>query len=170
MNPHGGDNVQRYAAVNDIILKTYGQKCLDTSYDSQIKQMRQVSWNASAAVGGRQVFTTWNPFVSRLWTLASHFCIQIVDLSNMRGIRILSDHWLRWPTVRPNHTRRLFHQTMQRYLRWPVWPGIAQRLGLQHQPQLRRIQLWRLPSGLCQRWNRPMVSSAELGLFKSWFQ
>lgn len=48
------DPLRRYAAVNDIILNTYGQKCLDASYDSFLNQMRQTSWNESAAVGGRQ--------------------------------------------------------------------------------------------------------------------
>lgn len=49
-----GDPLTRYAAVNDIILNTYSQKCLDASYKSFISQMRKTSWNDSAAVGGRQ--------------------------------------------------------------------------------------------------------------------
>ena len=47
-----GDAIHRYAKVNDIILDTYGQKCLDASYSSLIKQLSAVSWNDSAAVGG----------------------------------------------------------------------------------------------------------------------
>jgi hypothetical protein len=49
-----GDPLRRYAAVNDLILETYSQKCLDASYSSFINQMQQTSWNESAAVGGRQ--------------------------------------------------------------------------------------------------------------------
>jgi len=45
------DPLRSYAAVNDIILNTYGQKCLDSSYDSTINQLKQVNWNESAAVG-----------------------------------------------------------------------------------------------------------------------
>ena len=44
----------RYAAVNDIILETYSQKCLDASYKSLIDELRKTSWNDSASVGGRQ--------------------------------------------------------------------------------------------------------------------
>jgi hypothetical protein len=46
------DSLHAYAAVNDIILNTYGQKCLDSSYKSTIDQLKQTSWNESAAVGG----------------------------------------------------------------------------------------------------------------------
>ncbi len=49
-----GDPLKRYAAVNDIILNTYSQKCLDASYNSLISQLQKTSWNDSAAVGGRQ--------------------------------------------------------------------------------------------------------------------
>lgn len=49
---HIGDPLRRYAAVNDIILETYGQKCLDASYSSFIDQLKKTSWNESAAVGG----------------------------------------------------------------------------------------------------------------------
>jgi hypothetical protein len=45
------DPLRSYAAVNDIILNTYGQKCLDSSYQSTINQLKQVNWNESAAVG-----------------------------------------------------------------------------------------------------------------------
>ena len=48
------DTLRSYAAVNDIILSTYKQKCLDSSYMSTIDQLRQTAWNTSASVGGRQ--------------------------------------------------------------------------------------------------------------------
>jgi hypothetical protein len=53
-NFHFGDPLRRYAAVNDIVLQTYKQKCLDASYKSFLNQMRAESWNDSASVGGRQ--------------------------------------------------------------------------------------------------------------------
>lgn len=46
------DPLRSYAAVNDIILNTYEQKCLDSSYQSTINQLKQTQWNESAAVGG----------------------------------------------------------------------------------------------------------------------
>jgi len=54
MNGHVGDPLQRYAAVNNILLEMGDQTCLDASYDNFIKEMKAVSWNESAAVGGRQ--------------------------------------------------------------------------------------------------------------------
>jgi hypothetical protein len=50
-----GDPLARYAKVNEQILKTYKQDCLDASYKNMISQLQQVNWNQSAAVGGRQV-------------------------------------------------------------------------------------------------------------------
>lgn len=49
-----GDALARYAAVNDIILNTYDQTCLNVSYTDFINQMKKTSWNDSASVGGRQ--------------------------------------------------------------------------------------------------------------------
>ena len=54
LNETIGDPLDRYIAVNDAVLDTYGLDCLDTSYESFINQMKQVNWNESAAVGGRQ--------------------------------------------------------------------------------------------------------------------
>ncbi|XP_061194515.1 putative serine protease F56F10.1 [Saccostrea echinata] len=49
-----GSPVERYAKVNDLMLSTYSQKCLDNSFNSMIKELQNVSWNASASEGGRQ--------------------------------------------------------------------------------------------------------------------
>ena len=46
-------NLSRYAAINSLILDTYGEKCMDISYDGMIKEMKQVSWGSSASEGGR---------------------------------------------------------------------------------------------------------------------
>lgn len=48
------DSLQKYINVNNIMLNLSGEKCVDASYDSYISEMKQVSWNESAAVGGRQ--------------------------------------------------------------------------------------------------------------------
>jgi hypothetical protein len=52
-----GDPLSRYASLNSLILETYGQKCLDASYQKSIDVLKQTSWNSSASVGGRQ--WTW---------------------------------------------------------------------------------------------------------------
>ncbi|XP_059485421.1 putative serine protease K12H4.7 isoform X2 [Neocloeon triangulifer] len=49
-----GSAITRYAAVNDLLLKTYEQKCLDYKYDNMIKGYQNVSWDSSTAAGGRQ--------------------------------------------------------------------------------------------------------------------
>lgn len=54
MNTGIGDPITRYAAVNDIILNTYNQSCLNVSYTDFINQLKKTSWDDSAAVGGRQ--------------------------------------------------------------------------------------------------------------------
>ncbi|XP_072049545.1 LOW QUALITY PROTEIN: putative serine protease K12H4.7 [Amphiura filiformis] len=57
------DNLTKYAAINSLILETYGEKCLDVSYDDMIKAMREVSWKSSAGEGGRQwVYQTCTEF------------------------------------------------------------------------------------------------------------
>ena len=48
------DVVQRMVNVNDMLLHTYDQECLDAGYMSMINQLRNTSWNASASEGGRQ--------------------------------------------------------------------------------------------------------------------
>jgi hypothetical protein len=51
-----GSAVSRYAAVNQLLLDTYEQKCLDYRYDNMIKQYQNVSWEASSAAGGSTLF------------------------------------------------------------------------------------------------------------------
>ncbi|CAF2126984.1 unnamed protein product [Rotaria magnacalcarata] len=46
--------LQRMVNVNDMILNAYDQPCLDAGYMSMINQLTNISWNASAAEGGRQ--------------------------------------------------------------------------------------------------------------------
>ena len=47
-----GEAIERYATVNDLLLKTYDEPCLDIPYDDMIKDMNEVSWKSSASEGG----------------------------------------------------------------------------------------------------------------------
>lgn len=49
-----GDAIERYATINDVMLKTFGMECLDVEYGDYIDSMRKVDWESSAAEGGRQ--------------------------------------------------------------------------------------------------------------------
>ncbi|XP_064639695.1 putative serine protease K12H4.7 isoform X2 [Lineus longissimus] len=49
-----GDTLGRYAAVNALVLKTYGTKCLDFKYTNYIKNMQVTDWTSKEGVGGRQ--------------------------------------------------------------------------------------------------------------------
>lgn len=46
-----GSSVDRYAAVNTLILKTYEEPCLDYKYDKMIEKMKNVSWDGPASSG-----------------------------------------------------------------------------------------------------------------------
>ena len=47
-----GSPLERYAAVNNLILKTYNSTCLDYKYSKMIADMRKTAWKDSAAEGG----------------------------------------------------------------------------------------------------------------------
>jgi len=47
-----GSEVERYAAVNDLILNTYEQKCQDFKYAKMISELSGTDWNNSASEGG----------------------------------------------------------------------------------------------------------------------
>jgi len=47
-----GTEVVRYAAVNDLILNTYEQKCQDFKYSNMVSELSQTNWNSSASEGG----------------------------------------------------------------------------------------------------------------------
>lgn len=49
-----GVPVTRLAAVNSLMLKEGKQKCLDYKYDKMIADMKNTSWDAETAEGGRQ--------------------------------------------------------------------------------------------------------------------
>ena len=49
-----GPPVNRLGKVNELLLSTYDEKCLDYQYDKMIDSLRNVSWDSEAAEGGRQ--------------------------------------------------------------------------------------------------------------------
>lgn len=53
VNESQGPPVNRLAAVNNLILKTYDQKCLDFKYDNMISDIRNVTWSHESAEGGK---------------------------------------------------------------------------------------------------------------------
>ncbi|XP_029634017.1 putative serine protease K12H4.7 [Octopus sinensis] len=62
-NKNYGPPIDRYARVNQLMLKTQEEECLDFSYKEMIKDLRETSWNSSAAEGGRQwIYQTCTEF------------------------------------------------------------------------------------------------------------
>jgi pimeloyl-ACP methyl ester carboxylesterase len=49
-----GSSMDRYAAVNSLILDTYSQSCQDFKYSNLVQNMRKTAWTSSASEGGRQ--------------------------------------------------------------------------------------------------------------------
>lgn len=52
-----GPPLERLAAVNNMLLNTYDQKCLDYKYDKMITEMRNVSWDSETSEGGKSRLT-----------------------------------------------------------------------------------------------------------------
>lgn len=46
-----GPQIDRLAAVNDLLLKQEGEKCLDYKYDKMIREMQNTSWTSDMASG-----------------------------------------------------------------------------------------------------------------------
>ena len=46
------DALSKYSQINDLILNTYGMKCLDVAFSDFVKSMQQTSWESSASEGG----------------------------------------------------------------------------------------------------------------------
>lgn len=58
-----GAPVSRLAAVNEMVMKQDGVKCLDYVYDKTVKQMQNTSWESDVANGARQwTYQTCNEF------------------------------------------------------------------------------------------------------------
>lgn len=48
-----GPQIDRLAAVNDLLLAQEAQKCLDYKYDKMIGEMRNISWESDMASGSK---------------------------------------------------------------------------------------------------------------------
>ncbi|XP_040063933.1 putative serine protease K12H4.7 [Ixodes scapularis] len=46
--------LEKFAAVNSLLLNATGQKCLDYDYDTFINSMREIEFNSTQGAGGRQ--------------------------------------------------------------------------------------------------------------------
>ncbi|CAH1101926.1 unnamed protein product [Psylliodes chrysocephalus] len=49
-----GNEINRLAAVNSLLLQTSNETCLDYKYDNMLDELRNTSWDAEASEGGRQ--------------------------------------------------------------------------------------------------------------------
>lgn len=47
-----GPQIDRLAAVNELLLKESKEECLDYKYDRMIQEMQNTSWDSSVANGG----------------------------------------------------------------------------------------------------------------------
>lgn len=48
-----GPQVERLAAVNQLLLDQEKEKCLDYKYDKMVKEMKEISWEAEQANGSK---------------------------------------------------------------------------------------------------------------------
>ena len=48
-----GDELDRYAAVNDMFLKMDDSESLDVSYHGYVEFMKETNWNSPIAEGGK---------------------------------------------------------------------------------------------------------------------
>lgn len=47
-----GPQIDRLAAVNELLLNQSKEKCLDYKYDKMVQQMQNTSWDSDVAEGG----------------------------------------------------------------------------------------------------------------------
>lgn len=47
-----GNEINRLAAVNSLLLQTSNETCLDYKYDNMLDELRNTSWDAEASEGG----------------------------------------------------------------------------------------------------------------------
>lgn len=48
-----GPPIDRLSAINDMLLASYNQTCLDYKYDKMVEQFRNVNWGSETAEGGQ---------------------------------------------------------------------------------------------------------------------
>lgn len=46
--------LDKYAAVNDLMLKTFDKNCTDFQYSKSVTDMQNETWDSPSASGGRQ--------------------------------------------------------------------------------------------------------------------
>lgn len=66
-DPKIGSPLARYAAVNNMLLKAIGEKCLDFKYSKMLRDMRSTDWNSSASEGGSGLIH--NQYLKFSWSL-----------------------------------------------------------------------------------------------------
>lgn len=52
MTGKGYEPLDALAAVNNLLLTTYDQRCLDYKYDTMIQELRNSNWSSPTAEGG----------------------------------------------------------------------------------------------------------------------
>ncbi|XP_065349861.1 putative serine protease K12H4.7 [Cloeon dipterum] len=57
-----GSAVTRYAAVNDLLMKTYDQKCLDYKYENMINEFRNETLEGATGAGRQWMYQTCTEF------------------------------------------------------------------------------------------------------------
>lgn len=50
-----GPQIDRLAAVNELLLNQSKEKCLDYKYDKMVKEMQNTSWDSDVAEGGKEL-------------------------------------------------------------------------------------------------------------------
>lgn len=45
--------LEKFAAVNSLLLNATGEKCLDYDYDTFINSMREIEFNSTQGAGGK---------------------------------------------------------------------------------------------------------------------
>lgn len=56
LNDTLGEEIERLAKVNSLLLERGKEKCLDFKYDKMIDELRSIDWKSEVAEGGRQWF------------------------------------------------------------------------------------------------------------------
>ena len=59
-----GSSLERYAAVNDLLLRSSGEKTVDANFSAQVDSMRQVAWDSETVKDGTRqwVYQTCTEF------------------------------------------------------------------------------------------------------------
>ena len=72
-----GNELERYAAVNTLMMNTYQQKCLDFKYANLISDLQKTSWDSSAAEGGKSVHLYFQSLINGIQV---HFLDKVAEI------------------------------------------------------------------------------------------